>query len=125
MKIVAALILALLVSSCTTMQTQRYYEALAECQRHFSIIESGGKLMKAPADCSHVRPGSDGSNSGTMVAGALGIAALVTWLIIELADNQNATQIPPPQASPLIQSGGTQTTTFSNHYIQPVFVPVQ
>ena len=126
MKYVLAVAIALMLGGCTTMQKNDFYARLAECQSRFDVLQNAdGNLVQVPKNCSHVQPNSDASMTGTAVAGVVGITALIVWLIVELADNQNASQIaaPVPQ-NPLVPVSTTQTTTSSVDYIQPVYLPI-
>ena len=126
MKIFATILALVLLTGCTTMATNQYNSALQQCLNQISIVQdASGNLVRQQPNCSGVRAPADASPSGAMVAGGLGVVALITWLIIELADNNNAAQIPPPQ-NPLgvLQTGGTVTSTFANTYVQPTLIPV-
>ena len=130
-RLLVTLIVAVLVSSCTTAQVNDYYARVQSCQNSgFRYAMSPtGDIIQVPPNCSHIQPGRDNSANGAAIAGLAGIGVLLAWLLVEYGDNKNADNIQPPLApapsNGLVVSGGTQTTTFTNDFIQPVFQPVQ
>ena len=117
----------LAIGGCSTMAKNTYNERLTACYNRVAYtIDTDGNLIQTTPNCSHIQSGTDQTGGVGALAAYLGIGALVAWVLIEAMDNSNAAATPTVQPSNgLVPKSGTQTTSFSNEFYQPTYVPLQ
>ena len=119
----------LLLGGCASMSAQQYQTRLADCNSRTAFtIDASGNLVKAAPNCSHIQPtGGNALSTGEIVLVG-GAVAGVVYLIYKLIDEKNAstttTNNVAPQQSPLFQTGGTSTQSWSGDFVQPIYTPL-
>ena len=113
----------LAIGGCASLSANDYAARMAACQNRVAYtLGADGNLVQSAPNCSHIQPtGGNKLSTGEMVAVG-GVTVGLLFLLYKLIDENNASRTTTTtQQSPLVNSAGTETRTFSNTYITPTW----